>query len=80
MTDYPIRILSGLPAIARVTHYVPHTNATYWAPADGPEMEFEILDAKGRPAPWITRRLDAAAMADIEAELLTRLYEEARDD
>ncbi len=35
MTDYPIRVLGGLPALARIHSYRPHVPATWHAPAEG---------------------------------------------
>lgn len=82
MTDYPIRVLGGLPAIARVTSFVPYTPATWHAPAEGPEIEFEMLDCHGRQAPWIENRLtqeDRNAIASDLLELCDQEYREARE-
>ncbi len=74
MTDYPVKVLGGLPCLARVTHYAPFRPATWSAPAEGHEVEFEILDRRGMPAPWLERRLTPQDLAEIEGELLTRCF------
>jgi hypothetical protein len=78
MTDYIIRVLGGLPALARVTAYVPFVPATWTAPAEGHEVEFEILDRGGRRAPWLERRLMPKDLAGIEGDLLKRCFDEWR--
>jgi hypothetical protein len=72
MTDYPIRVLGGLPALARIHSYRPFVPSTWHAPAEGPEVDWELLDAKGRRALWIERRLTPAQLEEIEHELLDR--------
>jgi hypothetical protein len=72
MIDDPIRVLGGLPALARVHSYRPHVPATWHAPAEGPEVDWELLDAKGRRALWIDKRLTPAQLEEIEHELLDR--------
>lgn len=68
----------GIPALANVTHFIPYTPSTWDEPADGPEVEFEILDSRGRPAPWLNRIVTDTERRDIEVELINRLskYEE----
>lgn len=48
MTDIAIRVLGGLPAIARVNHYSPYVPATWWDPPEGPELDWELRDARER--------------------------------
>ena len=67
--EYPIRVLGGLPAIARVNYYLPYIPATWDDPAEGPELEWDLLDAKGRQADWLERRMTPDEMKEIEARL-----------
>lgn len=77
MTTLSIRA-HGLPALARVTHFIPYTPASWDAPADGPEVEWELLDRNGRPAAWLERQVTASERRAIEANLIYQLehYEE----
>lgn len=79
MSDYNIRVLGGLPAIGRVSSYIPYSPATWEEPADGPEVEFEILDSRGRKAAWLDRRITDAQRKRIEIELLERCGDEYRN-
>lgn len=55
--------VNGIPCQIRVTHIVPPLPARTtghpdtWLPADGGEIEYDVLDRKGRPAPWLRRKL-----------------------
>ena len=77
-------LVCGIPAIARVLHYRPYEPAyrrghpDNWEPASPPEIDFEILDRRGRPAPWLDRKLNNEARARLERELIE--YLEAEDD
>jgi hypothetical protein len=70
--------VAGIPAVARVTyaHYTrpdPTTWANdidYWG---GWVVDWEICDSRGRPAPWLERKLDEADRRRIEAELIDQL-------
>lgn len=77
--DYPIRVLGGLPAIGRVFSFLPYTPATWHDPADGPEIDFEILDRKGRKAEWIYKRMTEEQMKDVEVNLLERCADDYRN-
>jgi hypothetical protein len=69
----------GIPAIARVLHYRPYEPAyrrghpDNWEPASPPEIDFEILDRRGRPAPWLARKATEQERRRIEAELIEQL-------
>jgi hypothetical protein len=81
--DIDVRVC-GIPAIARVLHYRPYEPAyrrghpDNWEPASPPEIDFEILDRRGRPAPWLDRKLNNEARARLERGLIE--YLEAEDD
>jgi hypothetical protein len=79
MSDYRIRVLGGLPAIARVTSFYPYVPATWDSPSEGGEVEFEILDQRGRPAAWLERRLTDKDRADIDGEVYARCVDDYRN-
>ena len=69
---------AGLPACAGITSYVfqaPFRGCPHWCASDVDyygyeEIEWEILDRKGRPAPWLERKLSPADRAAITWHLL----------
>ena len=72
--------ISGIPCRVEVTHY--HRQKAN-DQADNPddyhgyvEVEFDVLDRRGRPAPWLEKKLSADDNRRIEAELLTELEPE----
>jgi hypothetical protein len=74
MTAIHTRI-AGIPAIALVTHFLHRDPAGPWAgnsdEARGyTECEFTVLDSRGRPAPWLERKLSRADSKRIEAEIV----------
>ncbi len=68
--------IAGIPAIARVTHYV-NTRGNYSSQAMDPdeyygfkELEFDVLDSRGRPAKWLERKLERPAVFEaVQAEV-----------
>lgn len=78
MKDVSIRVC-GIPALARVTDYTPFSPSTWWRPSDGPDLEFEIRDSRGRPAAWLEAKLSQADRAVIGVEILQKLEAEARE-
>ena len=44
--------------------------ADYSYPAEYPDIEFDVLDRRGRPAPWLECKLTEAEIARIESEIL----------
>ena len=79
VNDYRVLVRGGLPCIAHVTNYLPYTPATWWEPADGPEVEFELRDLRGRPAPWIEKRLKEKEREELEIDLMERIDFERRE-
>lgn len=66
----------GIPAKVRVTH-LHHQPGNAWA--DNPddyhgytEVEFDILDRRGRPAPWLERKLTPKEIGRIEQEIINQ--------
>lgn len=64
--------VGGMPAKIGVTHFLSERGSySYNAPSDMDyygytEMEYEVLDRRGRPAAWLERKLDKDERADIE--------------
>ncbi|MEY4074733.1 MAG: hypothetical protein RJA29_2090 [Pseudomonadota bacterium] len=70
--------VAGIPAVARVTysHYTRPNYASWASPGDyygGWTLDWEICDSRGRPAPWLERKLTDAERERIEAELIDQL-------
>lgn len=82
--DIEVRVC-GIPGVARVTHY--HKQKPLGPSADSDidcygytDLEYEILDRRGRAAPWLNRKLDAdpSARRAVEEKILVVL--EGADD
>lgn len=64
----------GIPCIVRVTHYEPAVPAYLrghpdgWEPGEPEAIELEILDSRGRRAPWLERKLDSSDWASLESQ------------
>lgn len=73
----------GIPCIAKLTSYesqAPHKGSAQSCDSDMDyygyeEIEFEILDRRGRSAPWLQRKLTAADDSRIQTELSEALEE-----
>lgn len=70
--------VSGIPAIVRVTysHYTkpnPTSWASDWDYHGGWTVDWEILDRRGRPAPWLERKCDQAEKSRLEAVIFENL-------
>lgn len=59
--DYHITALGGLPCIALVHSFYPVIPATWHHPEKGGEIDWELLDSRGRRADWLEKRLTAKA-------------------
>lgn len=65
MPQLEVRI-QGVPAIVEVTSVVRATPAGargYLDPPEPAEVEFTVLDRRGRPAPWLAKKM---SQADVE--------------
>lgn len=75
MLDVAVRV-SGIPAVARVLHYLPEVPARLeghpdWRePAYGGEITLQICDRRGRPAPWLERKLSRVERLALEREVV----------
>lgn len=64
--------VAGIPCQIGVTQFERHAGSmSYNAPSDldfygYTEMDYEILDRRGRPAAWLERKLDKSERSDIE--------------
>lgn len=71
--------VAGIPCLIGVTEYSQIKGSySYNAPSDldfygYSEVDFDVLDRRGRPAAWLERKLDAAERADIEELICDRL-------
>jgi hypothetical protein len=75
--------VAGIPCLIRVD-YVHITSGTYSRQAETPDeyygdrtIEFTVCDRRGRPAPWLERKMNDQDTLDIE-ELI--LNQESNDD
>jgi hypothetical protein len=84
--DIEIRV-SGIPCIARVTGYTPEIKTDFWCriehaePPSDAEIDWELCDRRGRPAPWLERKFSALPQRQkdlLEQEVLDK-YEAASE-
>ena len=65
---------AGIPCIARVTHYLKQQPLGTSADSDWDcygyeEIEFDLCDQRGRPAPWLERKLSDQDNDRIQNEI-----------
>lgn len=74
----------GIPCIIRVTSWEGYQPAIIRAdpgnshPPEGGEGEWEILDRRGRPAPWLEKKLTDKERSRISEEIFNHM--ENHDD
>lgn len=67
--------ISGIPCIVKVLHYSRQEGSfSYNAPSDVDyygytDMEYEICDSRGRPAPWLEKKLTDKERNRLEEEI-----------
>lgn len=72
--DLPTRV-SGIPCLVRVLHYDRVEGSFSWHAASDmdylgyTDCDWELLDQRGRRAPWLERKLDAATTDRICREI-----------
>ena len=62
--------ICGIPCIVRVTHFSPGTPHGREL-GDDPCWEYEVLDRRGRPAPWLARKIAARDEDVIYADYMS---------
>ena len=80
MSEIETRV-AGIPCIARVTHFfqqAPHRGSPHTCDSDldyygYAECEFDILDRRGRPAPWLERKATDQDRERITEEIINQL-------
>jgi len=80
MSEIQTRV-AGIPCIAKVTHFyrqAPWRGSAHTCDSDldyygYTECEFEILDRRGRPAPWLERKATDADRERITEEIKNQL-------
>jgi hypothetical protein len=83
MTEFESNVC-GIPCIIRVTDWEPYQPAILRAdpgdshPSEGGEGEWEILDTKGRAAPWLERKMTSDDQSRITQEVFEHM--ENQDD
>lgn len=74
--------VQGIPCQVKVTYHTPYRPARTYGPPEHcyPEepgdLDFDVLDRRGRPAPWLERKLTPDDEERIGAELLEAIEEE----
>lgn len=67
--------IAGIPCVVKVVDFVRvHGSYSYDAPSDLDysgyvSMDYEVCDRRGRPAPWLERKLTPKERARIEEEI-----------
>ena len=67
--------ISGIPCQVLITCYYParparlHGHPDRYAPGETDEISFQVLDRRGRPAPWLEEKLTEDDRVRIEREL-----------
>lgn len=75
--------VQGIPCLVRVTHFSPGRPGRYYGPAEDcypdedPEFSYDILDRRGRPAPWLARKATDADHNKISELILEAAAETA---
>ena len=78
MCNKVVMRIAGVPCLIGVTGYLyqppckghPSTCASDWDYYGYEEIEWEILDRRGRPAPWLERKLSKGERGEITSHLL----------
>ena len=78
MTDIHTTV-AGIPAVIRVLNFVSVRGShSYNAPSDMDyhgytESEWEVCDRRGRPAPWLARKINDEINERIEETIATHM-------
>jgi hypothetical protein len=74
----------GIPCMANVTTYRFWRGRGVYADndidaEDHYTFDFEIVDRRGRPAPWITDKMTDSQWADVERQII-EYFDDIKDD
>jgi hypothetical protein len=64
--------IAGIPCLVEVTYYAPALPGRYSGPPEScypdepEEICFEVRDRRGRPAPWLERKMTDDDRAEVE--------------
>ena len=82
--EFKVRVLNGLPCIAKVTYYQPEEKGTGYgevfsysqihAPVSA-EVEFEIYDRRGYRAKWIENRMTEEDYESVRSQIFECLQD-----
>lgn len=78
--------VGGIPCLVGVLSYIPYRSAIvagppeHCSPAEGGECEWIILDRRGRPAPWLEKKLTDAERRRIDNEVFDHMEARSSDD
>lgn len=69
-------VICGIPCQIKVISFTRYRSGHLghidnWQPDDAEECEFDVLDRKGYPAPWLEAKMNLADQARIEGEIST---------
>ncbi len=84
MTEFDTRVC-GIPCIVRVTYWEAYIPAKISGPpencypAEGGEGDWEILDTRGRPAPWLERKMTDRDRNLLSEEVFNHMEEMEED-
>jgi hypothetical protein len=71
--------VAGIPCVVRVTYFSPADlgciggEADFWRPPSPPDIEYHVLDRRGRPAEWLEKKLNQRDRARLEDEIVEAL-------
>ena len=76
--------IAGIPCKVGVTHYLNQAGNSRadsdWDYYGYTEIEYDVLDRKGRKAPWLERKVTEDDVLDIESSIIKYFDEEAEYD
>lgn len=84
MTEFDYKI-AGIPCIIEVTHYHAvkgshsYNAASDWDYYGYVEIEYRVLDRKGKPAAWLERKVTDAIDTEIKADIAARMEASCED-
>lgn len=67
--------ICGIPCIIRITSWEPYKPAKTggcpdsWMPSEGGYGDWEVCDTRGKPAPWLAKKITPAIQAAIDEQV-----------